>query len=230
MLQQNYALQYILTCVIKDSSIIFIYKYLAVILSIEYTRFNAADKQMLRQLILGRWLAAIKRLWKSLLLPFGAAGTLGWLINLVINTIQGDKSWQYCLYQPKWTPGISALFIVLVSLSFFMLIANVIMFIATMVPIYYDRLRGRKQVIYFKPEPYYLQGDDDYYIKTGIPEHPFLKVNFEAYSRAKKTEQLVMEMTPSTNIILNIGTGREQGDWMQPSGKDIMLRNTGSKF
>lgn len=195
------------------------------ILSIKYTRFNAADKQMLRQLILGRWLAAIKRLWKSLLLPFGAAGTFGWLINLIINTVQGDKGWLYYLYHPKWTLGLAALFILLVSLSFFMLIANVIMFIATMVPIYYDWLRGRKQVICFKPEPYYLQRDDDYYIKTGIPEHPFLKVNFEAYSRAGETEQLVMEMTPSTNIILNIGMGTEQGNWMPPSGKDVILRN-----
>ncbi len=225
MLQQNYALQYILSCDIKDSCIIFIYKYLPVILSIAYTRFNAADKQMLRQLIPGRWLAAIKRLWKSLLLPFGAAGTLGWLINLVINTVQGNEGWQYYLYHPKWTLGLAVLFIVLVSLGFFMLIANVIIFITTMVPIYSDRIRGRKQVIYFKPEPYYLQGDDDYYIKTGIPEHPFLKVNFEAYSRAAETEQLVMEMAPATNIILNIGMGTAQGNWMPPSGKDVILRN-----
>lgn len=195
------------------------------ILSVQYTRFNTADKQMLRQLILGRWLAAIKRLWKSLLLPFGAVGTLGWLVNFAVNVTQGDESWQYYLDHPKWTFGISAIYMLLVSGGFFVLAANLIILIATMAPIYYDRLRGRKQVIYFKPEPYYLQGDDDYYIKTGIPEHPFLKVNFEAFSRAAETEQLVMEMAPATNIILNIGMGTAQSNWMPPSGKDVILRN-----
>ncbi len=172
--------------------------------SISYSPFNYRDKEIVRAACYKRCIGVLKTFSFSFLLPFGVIGAIIYANNLSSQPLDDAHGYMYYMQHPVWQASTLKAFMFLLFGAFLMLVANVYVFFSMASPIIGDLLRGQKKVYNFKPEPYYIPGDDDFYIKTGIPEHAFLKVDFGAYSRAEETQVLVLEVTPNTRIILNI--------------------------
>lgn len=173
---------------------------------ITYAPYNASDKQLVKKACKARWRSAFKRLGITLGLALASG-----LVMIILYDIGLATGIIKRITHNVFKDNIAILFIVSVAISFIGILANMWLFFITVPSIYFDLLRGRKKQIRFVPQQYMVPGTDKYYIKTDVPAMRFLEVNFDAFCAVENTPYLVLEMTPITQILVNIKTPEQDG-------------------
>lgn len=180
---------------------------------LERIPFDESDMQSLERAIAVRWQSTFNRWRITLALPL--------IIAIIIAAIFYVLEYRYVLFNieppifespPNPLKPIFFVMPVLVLVT----IANFVLFVATIPPIYTDKRKGMKERILFVPEPYTI--DDPiqieemqrFYIKTGIHEFPFFEVDFYNFCAAIAVPYLIMELTPKTRILLGIRTREDE--------------------
>lgn len=181
------------------------------VIDISYTRYSPADKKKLKILAAKRWNGVWRRFAYSIILPFACGIAIYLLLNapIVYGIIVGKTTFDQLVVPrslDELVLGLELFAFLLFPAYLIICLANLIMFLQTIPSIYYDFFRGRKQVILFKPEPYYMAEFDRYYFKTGVPKYPFFEVDFGTFVSINPDIDLMLELTPVTQIVINVKT------------------------
>jgi hypothetical protein len=170
-----------------------------------YVTLTCSDKQQLKIAARGRWKAVFKRFLISMALPFICLGAVLAFINMPIlkGRLEGDHINDFVV--PTQWDDLIFLFL-LTPIFLIMLIANIVMLVRSIGPVYLDLIRNKKLLIAFRPKPYVMSEFNKYYVETGISLLPFLEVGYTQYMALDYTSDCYLEISPSSKIVFGFKT------------------------
>ncbi len=155
--------------------------------------------EVLQRVRAQRWRTNVKRLQITYLVPLALYG--GLLLLIFLTTGWPHHLHEVLTYSVFLIPGY-----LLITL------ANLYLLAMTMWPINKDIRGGQKARIVFDPEPYVVEAENvSFYAKTGLPDLPFVEVGLDVYQYLDIINEMVLELSPNTRIVLGIKTMEQAG-------------------
>lgn len=166
---------------------------------IDYAPLTDEDMKVLQRVRAQRWYTNKRRLQ----ITYGAPLVLyGGLLLLIFLT----TGWPHHLHE------VLTYSVFLIPGYFLVTLANIYLWAMTMWPINKDIRRGQKALIVFDPEPYMVEAENvSFYAKTGLPDLPFVEVGLDVYQYLDVIDEMILELSPHTRIVLGIKTPQQAG-------------------